>query len=178
MSLSHLIPRKLANGRSTQIEARSLLGKSCTPQMPTSGRSCPRRERPSSHVRTCKPHLRAGNLDRALTSARCDKVIPPSCASGSKALQNSYAVVYPTGVYTINPRCTADGVLLFGGSAPNQKYLLDYIEEDERRRTDDSLINFGKVTDAVEMLARNGFQWWVLVRSRLEAYVDRGQVDK
>lgn len=54
----------------------------------------------------------------------------------------------------------ADGAVLFGGSAPNQQRLLDYVAEDpENRQTDDSLTNFEPVTEAVRKLGREGFEW-------------------
>ncbi|WWC86544.1 uncharacterized protein L201_001421 [Kwoniella dendrophila CBS 6074] len=89
----------------------------------------------------------------------CNKVLPPSTFAGSQSLKNSYAVIYPTGSYTINPRFTSDGILLFGGAAPNQPKLLDYVAEDQSRRIDDSLTNFEPVTDAVKKLGTEGFEW-------------------
>ncbi|WWC58905.1 uncharacterized protein I303_101450 [Kwoniella dejecticola CBS 10117] len=88
----------------------------------------------------------------------CNKVLPPSTFAGSKSLQNSYAVVYPSGMYTINARPTSDGILLFGGAAPNQHKLLEYVGEDQRRRIDDSLMNFEPVTEAVKKLGTEGFE--------------------
>ena len=86
-------------------------------------------------------------------------MVPPSSFSGAKAIQNSYAVLYPTGLYSINPRIDSDGIVLFGGAAPNQQCLLDYVAEDPARRTDDSLMDFEPVTRAVKDLARDGFGW-------------------
>ncbi|KAL5409683.1 hypothetical protein PMIN06_009614 [Paraphaeosphaeria minitans] len=60
-------------------------------------------------VITPKPHI-------------CNKVVPPRAMSGSKAIQKSYGVLLPDGgLFSINPRCTADGVVMFGGS---NRYLL------------------------------------------------------
>ncbi|ORX34976.1 putative FAD dependent oxidoreductase [Kockovaella imperatae] len=99
------------------------------------------------------------------TPHMCNRVIPPSSFSGSRALQNSYAVIMPNGLYSINPRLEGDGVILFGGSAPNQQKLMDYVAEDPvNRRADDSLMDFEPVTDAVKTLTRDNFGW-----------VDRGQ---
>ncbi|WVR06122.1 hypothetical protein IAU60_003152 [Kwoniella sp. DSM 27419] len=89
----------------------------------------------------------------------CNKVLPPSTFSGSKAIRNSYAIMYPSGLYTINSRPTSDGILLFGGSAPNQHKLIEHVEKDQARRTDDSLVNFEPVTEAVRKLGTEGFQW-------------------
>ncbi|WRT64413.1 uncharacterized protein IL334_001345 [Kwoniella shivajii] len=89
----------------------------------------------------------------------CNKVLPPSTFSGSNALHNSYAVIYPEGMYTINSRSTSDGILLFGGAAPNQSKLLEYVAEDQFRRTDDSLTNFEPVTAAVRKLGTEGLEW-------------------
>ncbi|ODN77772.1 hypothetical protein L202_04902 [Cryptococcus amylolentus CBS 6039] len=94
------------------------------------------------------------------TPHMCNKVIPPTSHSGTKALCNSYAVLYPTGMYSINPRFTSDGAVLFGGSAPNQYKLLEYVAEDpEKRATDDGLINFEPVTEAVRNLGSDGLEW-------------------
>ncbi|GFZ43442.1 hypothetical protein JCM24511_01162 [Saitozyma sp. JCM 24511] len=93
------------------------------------------------------------------TPHMCNKVVPPSSFSGSQAIQSSYAVIYPTGLYSINPRAVGDGVILFGGSAPNQHKLLEYVAHDPARRTDDSLVNFEPVTQAVRDLGKNGFRW-------------------
>ncbi|KAK8866191.1 hypothetical protein IAR55_001342 [Kwoniella newhampshirensis] len=93
------------------------------------------------------------------TPHMCNRVIPPSSFSGSKAIRNSYAVIYPTGLYSINPNAVSDGAVLFGGAAPNQHHLNDYVNADEKRKTDDSLINFEPVTEAVRDLGTNGFQW-------------------
>ena len=88
--------------------------------------------------------------------------MPPSSFSGSRAIQNSYAVIYPDGLFSINPRCTADGIILFGGSAPNNHKLMEYVEEDSARRTDDGLMDFEPVTEAVRDLTKNGFGWCVM----------------
>ena len=68
-------------------------------------------------------------------------------------------MIYSTGLYSINPRQVGDGYVLFGGSAPNQQKLLDYVGEDPKRRTNDGLANFEPVTRAVQDLGRDGFQW-------------------
>ncbi|WWC99984.1 hypothetical protein V866_006893 [Kwoniella sp. B9012] len=90
----------------------------------------------------------------------CNKVLPPSTFAGSRSLKNSYAIIYPDGMYTINARPTSDGILLFGGAAPNQNKLLDYVAKDQRRRIDDTLTNFEPVTEAVRTLGTEGFEWW------------------
>ncbi|ORY26997.1 putative FAD dependent oxidoreductase [Naematelia encephala] len=97
------------------------------------------------------------------TPQMCNRVIPPSSFSGSKAIQNSYAVVYRDGLYSINPRVTSDGAILFGGDPSNQYLLHKYVAEDERRQTDDSLENFEAITDSVREVGRNAFQWDVSV---------------
>ncbi|KAF7362646.1 FAD-dependent oxidoreductase [Mycena venus] len=79
---------------------------------------------------------------------------------GGKALQNSYGVLVPGGLYSINPRCSADGVILFGGSNPNQGQLKAYLDADPDRLFDDSLSNFKPVTAAVEDLTSSAFERW------------------
>ncbi|KAJ7253292.1 DAO-domain-containing protein [Mycena rebaudengoi] len=91
----------------------------------------------------------------------CNKVVPPRAFAGSKALQNSYGILAARGGhYSINPRCNADGILLFGGSAPNQKKLNEYLDADPTRLFDDSLSNFQPVTDAVNELTSTAFDGW------------------
>jgi glycine/D-amino acid oxidase-like deaminating enzyme len=95
------------------------------------------------------------------TAHMCNKVVPPRAFAGSKALQNSYGVMAARGgLYSINPRCSADGVLLFGGSNPNQPQLKEYLDADPARLFDDSLSNFKPVTDAVNELTGSAFEGW------------------
>lgn len=98
------------------------------------------------------------------TPHMCNKVIPPACFSGSKALQNSYGVLLPDGaLFSINPRCTADGNVLFGGSNPGQMQLDQMIEKEPGRCVDDSLTmeSAPKVTEAVKSFAEGEFEGWV-----------------
>ncbi|VDB89216.1 unnamed protein product [Peniophora sp. CBMAI 1063] len=91
----------------------------------------------------------------------CNRAVPPKALSGSKALQNSYGVLLPNGaIFSINPRSTADGVILFGGDNPGYKDLYKYVAEDPVRRTDDSLSNFEPVTAEVRNFAENNFEGW------------------
>ncbi|KAF8177552.1 DAO-domain-containing protein [Mycena galopus ATCC 62051] len=94
------------------------------------------------------------------TAHMCNKVIPPRAFAGSKALQNSYGVLAPGGLYSINPRCNTDGVILFGGANPNQGQLKAYLDADPNRLFDDSLGNFKPVTDAVNDLTSTAFEGW------------------
>ncbi|KAJ7627132.1 DAO-domain-containing protein [Roridomyces roridus] len=95
------------------------------------------------------------------TAHMCNKVIPPRTFAGGRALQNSYAVMAEGGgTYTINPRCTADGILLFGGDGPNQRKLKEYLAEDPPRLFDDSLSDFQPITDAVTDLTSTTFDGW------------------
>ncbi|KAJ7828063.1 DAO-domain-containing protein [Mycena olivaceomarginata] len=94
------------------------------------------------------------------TAHMCNKVVPPRAFAGTKALQNSYGVLAPGGLYSINPRSNADGIVLFGGSNPNQSQLKAYLNADPNRLFDDSLSNFKPVTDAVEDLTSTVFEAW------------------
>ncbi|KAJ6493198.1 DAO-domain-containing protein [Mycena sanguinolenta] len=95
------------------------------------------------------------------TAHMCDKVVPPRAYAGSKALQHSYGVLMPgDGLYSINPRCNADGIVLFGGGNPNQDQLKAYLDADPNRLFDDSLSNFKPVTDAVRDLTSASFEGW------------------
>ncbi|KAF7291471.1 FAD-dependent oxidoreductase [Mycena kentingensis (nom. inval.)] len=96
------------------------------------------------------------------TAHMCNKVVPPRAFSGTRALQNSYGVLAPTGLFSINPRAVGDGAVLFGGSNPNQPKLKEYLDEDKtgRRLYDDSLNNFEPVTAAVRDLATASLEGW------------------
>lgn len=97
---------------------------------------------------TPKPHM-------------CNKVIPPRVFAGSKALQNSYGVLLPDGgLFSINPRCTADGALMFGGSNPGQKELDDWITQHPERGTDDSFARLENVTKHVRNFVETEFPGW------------------
>ncbi|ORY56901.1 FAD dependent oxidoreductase-domain-containing protein [Pseudomassariella vexata] len=95
------------------------------------------------------------------TPHMCNKVIPPSTFAGSKALQNSYGVLLPDGaLFSINPRCTADGIVLFGGSNPGQLKFDEWLAKHPERCTDDSLSGIKEVTDAVKSFAEEQLEGW------------------
>ena len=97
---------------------------------------------------TPKPHM-------------CNKVVPPKSCSGSKAIQNSYGVLLPDGaLFSINPRCTADGMLMFGGSNPGQKQLDDWVERHPEHCIDDGLSRVENVTDCVRDFVTDNFTGW------------------
>ncbi|KAF2726570.1 DAO-domain-containing protein [Polyplosphaeria fusca] len=97
---------------------------------------------------TPKPHM-------------CNKVVPPRSWSGSKALQNSYGVLLPNGaLFSINPRCTSDGVVMFGGSNPGQKQLDDWVEQHPEQGTDDGLARIESVTKYVREMVEREFEGW------------------
>lgn len=96
------------------------------------------------------------------TPHMCNKVVPPACFSGSKALQNSYGVLLPNGaLFSINPRCTSDGNVLFGGSNPGQQQLDQMIEAEPQKCIDDSLTNVPAVTGAVKAFAESDLEGWI-----------------
>jgi glycine/D-amino acid oxidase-like deaminating enzyme len=96
------------------------------------------------------------------TPHMCNKVVPPACFSGSKALRNSYGVLLPDGaLFSINPRCTSDGNVLFGGSNPGQHQLDQLVEDEPQRCVDDSLTNLPAVTRAVKEFAESDFAGWI-----------------
>ncbi|ORY11139.1 FAD dependent oxidoreductase-domain-containing protein [Clohesyomyces aquaticus] len=97
----------------------------------------------------------------APTPHMCNKVIPPRSWSGSKAIQNSYGVLLPDGgLFSINPRCTADGVVMFGGSNPGQKKLDQYIERHPERCVDDGFARVDDVTKHVRNFVDKEFEGW------------------
>jgi glycine/D-amino acid oxidase-like deaminating enzyme len=86
---------------------------------------------------TPKPHI-------------CNRFVPPRALSGSNALRNSYGVLLSSGaVFSINPRCSSDGNILFGGSNPGQKKLDEWSNQSDERCVDDSLANLELVTKEV-----------------------------
>jgi glycine/D-amino acid oxidase-like deaminating enzyme len=97
---------------------------------------------------TPKPHM-------------CNKVIPPRAWSGSNALQNSYGVLLPDGgLFSINPRCSADGAVMFGGSNPGQKSLDKWVEQHPESCTDDGIANLESITKHVQEFAESEFEGW------------------
>ncbi|KAF5374253.1 hypothetical protein D9758_004538 [Tetrapyrgos nigripes] len=80
----------------------------------------------------------------------CTKLIPPPAFSGSKALQNTYGVLVPNNaLFSINPRSSTDGIVLFGGSNPGQGELIKWVKEHPEDRVNDGLSGFKPVSDAV-----------------------------
>lgn len=99
-------------------------------------------------VVTPKPHM-------------CNKVVPPRTMSGSKAIQNSYGVLLGDGgIFSINPRCTADGVVMFGGSNPGQQELDRWVEEHPEHCINDGLSGVEKVTKHVREFVESNFEGW------------------
>ena len=68
--------------------------------------------------------------------------------------------VFPHELARRDPRCTADGVVLFGGSNPGQGELEKYVDEKPERRTFDGLSNFEPVTKPVREFTQNEFEGW------------------
>lgn len=97
---------------------------------------------------TPKPHM-------------CNKVIPPRIFSGSKAIQNSYGVLLRNGgLFSINPRCNADGSIMFGGSNPGQRELDKWIEQHPAHCIDDGLARLETVTKHVRDFVEREFEGW------------------
>lgn len=99
-------------------------------------------------VITPKPHV-------------CNKVVPPRALSGSNAIKNSYGILLPDGgLFSINPRCTADGVLMFGGSNPGQKQLDKWVEDNPENCVNDGLARIDNITDCVREFVEGNFEGW------------------
>jgi glycine/D-amino acid oxidase-like deaminating enzyme len=99
-------------------------------------------------VITPKPHM-------------CNKVVPPRIFSGSNAIRNSYGVLLPGGaLFSINPRCSADGILMFGGSNPGQKLLDEWVARNPEDCINDGLSSLEKVTQHVRELIEENFEGW------------------
>ena len=90
----------------------------------------------------------------------CNRVMAPTSFSGSKTLQNSYMVFYDDHYFTINPRSTSDGAILFGGSPTGTKQLYEYIDKNPDLATNDGLINFEPILKSVRRIGSEGFAWW------------------
>lgn len=99
-------------------------------------------------VITPKPHI-------------CTKVVPPRAASGTRAIRNSYGVLLPSGaLFSINPRCSADGNVMFGGSNPGQQALDDWVEKHPENCINDGLANVESVTQCVRDFIDENFEGW------------------
>lgn len=95
------------------------------------------------------------------TPHMCNKVVPPASFSGYKALRNSYGVLLPDGaLFSVNPRPTSDGVIMFGGSNPGQKKFKEWLEKHPKHWTDDGLSEFPEITAAVKALAEEQLEGW------------------
>ncbi|KAH8788188.1 FAD dependent oxidoreductase-domain-containing protein [Diaporthe sp. PMI_573] len=95
------------------------------------------------------------------TPHMCNKVVPPASFAGSKALRNSYGVLLPDGaLFSVNPRPTSDGVIMFGGSNPRQRKFKEWLEKHPERWTDDGLSEFPEITAAVKALAEEQLEGW------------------
>lgn len=91
----------------------------------------------------------------------CNKVVPPETFAGSKTLQNTYGVLLPDGaLFSINPRCTSDGIILFGGTNPGQQELNKWLHEHPERGADDSLAGVESVRKAVQEFVEAQFPGW------------------
>ncbi|KAG8157164.1 hypothetical protein KVR01_012872 [Diaporthe batatas] len=95
------------------------------------------------------------------TPHMCNKVVPSPRFSGSKALGNSYGVLLPDGaLFSVNPRPTSDGVIMFGGSNPGQKKFKEWLEKNPEHWTDDVLSEFPEINAAVKALAEEQLEGW------------------
>ncbi|KAL4931087.1 NAD(P)/FAD-dependent oxidoreductase [Aspergillus undulatus] len=95
----------------------------------------------------------------------CDRVVPlvKSEAPNGLGLTNSYGVLLPNGgLFSINPRSTKEGSVLFGGSNPGQPELERWIDDPSHpeRGVDDGLLGFKPVTDAVQDFAESQLVGW------------------
>ena len=91
----------------------------------------------------------------------CTKVVPPRAVSGSRAIQNSYGVLLPDGAFfSINPRSSADGNVMFGGSNPGQKALDDWVEKHPENCINDGLTDVKGVNQCVQKFIDNNFLGW------------------
>ncbi|KAL2825000.1 FAD dependent oxidoreductase [Aspergillus cavernicola] len=91
----------------------------------------------------------------------CDRIVPPVTFVGSASLENSYGVLLPDGgLFSINPRSTAEGSVLFGGSNPGQREFEQWLQEHPERCIDDGMLGFESVTKAVQTFAESQIVGW------------------
>ncbi|KAL5333332.1 FAD dependent oxidoreductase-domain-containing protein [Aspergillus crustosus] len=94
------------------------------------------------------------------TPHMCDRIQPPVTFEGP-GLTNSYGVLLPDGgLFSINPRSTAEGSVLFGGSNPGQRAFEKWVQEVPSRCIDDRLQGFKPVTEAVRTFAESELVGW------------------
>jgi glycine/D-amino acid oxidase-like deaminating enzyme len=97
---------------------------------------------------TPKPHI-------------CNKVVPPRSLCGSKAIQNSYGVLLPNGaLFSINPRSTSDGAVMFGGSNTGQKQLDEWVERHPENCINDGFARLENVTKCVRDFVEDELVGW------------------
>lgn len=63
-------------------------------------------------------------------------------------------------LFSINPRCTADGIILVGGSNPGQRELDKWLKRHPESCVDDGLALRKEVTDAVREFVEQEFDGW------------------
>lgn len=91
----------------------------------------------------------------------CVKVVPPRAVSGSQAIRNSYGVLLSDGgLFSINPRCSTDGNVMFGGSNPGQKALDNWVEKHPENCTNDGIANVEGVISCVKAFLDEKFEGW------------------
>lgn len=91
----------------------------------------------------------------------CDRIVPPVFYEGSTGLANSYGVLLPNGsLFSINPRSTLEGSVLFGGDNPGQSEFEKWLEDHPDRGIDDGLLGFKSVTEAVRTFAASQIVGW------------------
>ncbi|KAL4990058.1 hypothetical protein BDW68DRAFT_175418 [Aspergillus falconensis] len=91
----------------------------------------------------------------------CNSIVPPVAFEGSEGPTNSYGVLLPNGrLFTINPRSTTEGSVLFRGSNPGQPELEKWLEAHPERGTDDSLQGFKPVSEAIQAFAESRIIGW------------------
>lgn len=95
----------------------------------------------------------------------CNRIKPPVEFEDPNpaGLTNSYGVLLPEGgLFSINPRSTREGSVLFGGSNPGQAAFERWVNEPEypERGVDDGIEVFGAVTEAVREFAEREIEGW------------------
>ncbi|KAF1960078.1 hypothetical protein CC80DRAFT_544541 [Byssothecium circinans] len=106
-------------------------------------------------------NLQTYTVAKSVTESTSSSLIPPRAFSGSNSFKNSYGVLLPDGgLFSINPRYTADGILMFGGSNPGQKLLDQWVGAHPENCINDGLSRVKIVTEGVREFVEENFEGW------------------
>jgi glycine/D-amino acid oxidase-like deaminating enzyme len=107
---------------------------------------------------SCHTVVHATNAHSAAQTTYMQSLRAATRPERSHALRNPYGVLLQDGaVLSINPRCSSDGNVMFGGSNPGQKKLDKWSAQSSERCVDDGLANLESVTKEVRAFVESEF---------------------